>query len=626
MATTLKLPFVRFVAQVNTAPAEPKANYQALAARNALALQSCEWREAAKSAKASLVTHNFTVSHAGDQYDAYLMTGDYNAENSTEVAYAGIAAYRFTLPAAYIDGSQTLVSMSLPITRDRFLLPGVRVVAVLSDSAQPSASWAVVRGEASPAASETEYLKNSATRITAALDDSGTLELDLAGTDTTKKPYLWIYLTVEDYSATWTMYSKTEPRLYAIEGSAMIVGEDATVTFSADVAQDCAFCYGKYDLFTGEFTKWFDLVDDSVNVGEYSDEFTIPGGQSARLVSVCGENVLPSWSVLPGFAIYDVVNGRHISLDTISSVIRKTVSNGTVTEIDVTESFILAYSRNNGVGYSSVFVNTSAAASSTDGFVRVSIILWPKRLYLPGTDVSSELIFEYNPSTGEVRGSSNLSQYSGFNIRAFNIELSLSEQFAGVEGYQITDYLASTKTGLMCINFDDWQQYCRFVLDSGKVNHVNAYLFGTSFKYCIAGTFNKLNGIECNGLAVVRFNENNGFGIAPAYPLPLSFDNRDELVFFSDYESNKLFLSGSFKSINGVRVDGCAFVLEPESSWLLDRSNSSYEEPVWNKVIIPGSFDKIGNICSFKGISYSSFPKMAQGSNVTCIRKNRQGD
>lgn len=242
MATTLKLPFVRFVAQVNTAPAEPKANYQALAARNALALQSCEWREAAKSAKASLVTHNFTVSHSGDQYDAYLMTGDYNAENSTEVAYAGMAAYRFTLPAAYISGSQTLVSMSLPVTRDRFLLPGVRVVAALSDSAQPSASWAVVRGEASPAASETEYLKNSATRITAALDDSGTLALDLTGTDTTKKPYLWIYLTVEDYAATWTMYSKTEPRLYAIEGSAMIVGEDATVTFSADVTPDALEC------------------------------------------------------------------------------------------------------------------------------------------------------------------------------------------------------------------------------------------------------------------------------------------------------------------------------------------------------------------------------------------------
>lgn len=249
MATTLKLPFTRFVAQVNTAPAQPKANYQALAARNAIALQSCEWREAAKSAKASLVTHDFKLAHSGDEYDAYLMTGDYNAANSTEIAYAGMAAYRFTLPTDYMDGSQTLVSMSLPVTRDRFLLPGVRVVAVLSDSAQPSASWATVRGDSSPAASETEYLKNTATRITAALDDSGTLALDLSGTDTTKKLYLWIYLTVEDYEATWTMYSKTEPRLYAIEGSAMIVGEDVTVTFSAAVTPDAL--EGEYRVMLG---------------------------------------------------------------------------------------------------------------------------------------------------------------------------------------------------------------------------------------------------------------------------------------------------------------------------------------------------------------------------------------
>lgn len=238
MAATLKLPFARFIAQTSSAPAQPKATYKALASRNALALQSCEWRDKPVAEKACLALHDFKATHLSDAYDAYLMTGNYDAAASTEIAYAGMAAYRFTLPAAYISGSQTLVSMSLPIVRDRFLLPGVRVVAVLSDSATPSSSWSVVHGDSSPAAVETEYLKNSAENIRASFDASGALELDLAGADSTKKPYLWIYLTVEDYTATWTMYSEKEARLYAIEGSVMIVGEDAAVTFSASVTPD----------------------------------------------------------------------------------------------------------------------------------------------------------------------------------------------------------------------------------------------------------------------------------------------------------------------------------------------------------------------------------------------------
>ena len=50
MATTLTLPSVRFVAQVNTGAPEAKANYKALAQRNALALEECPWHDAAGDA------------------------------------------------------------------------------------------------------------------------------------------------------------------------------------------------------------------------------------------------------------------------------------------------------------------------------------------------------------------------------------------------------------------------------------------------------------------------------------------------------------------------------------------------------------------------------------------------
>lgn len=618
MATTLKLPFVRFVAQVNTAPAEPKANYQALAGRNALALQKCEWREAAKSAKATLVTHNFTVSHAGDQYDAYLMTGDYNAENSTEVAYAGIAAYRFTLPAAYLSGSQTLVSMSLPVTRDRFLLPGVRVVAVLSDSAQPSTSWATVRGESSPAASETEYLKNSATRITAALDDSGTLELDLAGTDTTKKPYLWIYLTVEDYAATWTMYSKTEPRLYAIEGSAMLVAEDATVTFSADVAQDSLFCYGKYDLSTGEFTKWFDLADDSASGVSEPGDLVLADGTSVNIVSVCGENVYSSLPILPGFAIYDVTNGRHIGFDAATRLFKRQDGQ----DVDVTEAVLRFFSRNGGVG--SVLLYTSQS-SAGDGIVDVSGEFWPKHAAF-NVDVGYvNLRFRYNPSTGEVSQhevSADFGLYCGLFPTVSNAMFSCSD-------FSVDGPIAYAKTGKAYCSFYSYSS--DLTLDSGAITFINStrgpranpgYNAAYAYSTCIAGTFNKLGGVACNGLAVVLSGGNANFLVKPAYPLKLNFDNMDDLVFFSVYDSNQLFLSGSFKTINGVRVDGCAFVLPPKSSWLLDPSDQGYEEPVWNNVILPGRVERISKICNFKGIDYSTFPSMNVGSYVSCMRRN----
>ena len=126
MATTITLPFRRFVARVDTGSPEAKASYKALAQRNALALEECPWGEATgKTVKASLVEHDFTATFTDEKYDAFLMTGSYDSSANTEIAYAGMVAYRFALPQAYLAGSATLVSASLMLARDRFLLPGL---------------------------------------------------------------------------------------------------------------------------------------------------------------------------------------------------------------------------------------------------------------------------------------------------------------------------------------------------------------------------------------------------------------------------------------------------------------------------------------------------------------------
>lgn len=240
MATTHMLPYSRFVAQVNTGTPEAKANYKALAQRNALAIQECPWREVTdETVKPSLVQHEFTAVFDDDRFDAFCMTGSYDASVNTEIAYAGMVAYRFALPQAYLSGSAHLASASIMLSRDRFLLPGLRVAAALSDSATPSTAWDVVRGDADGCVKLSAQLANTADRITAAEQATGAVTLDLDGLDASAKcAYLWVYLTVEDYTATWTWYSSTQHRLYAIEGSGMIVAQSSSITFSADVAAD----------------------------------------------------------------------------------------------------------------------------------------------------------------------------------------------------------------------------------------------------------------------------------------------------------------------------------------------------------------------------------------------------
>ena len=237
--TTLTLPFRRTVAQANTGSPEAKANYKALAQRNALALEECPWQEFDdKGVKASLAEHDFAATFTDEKYDAFCMTGSYDSNNNTEIAYAGMVAYRFKLPQDYLSGSATLVSASVMLSRDRFLLPGLRVSAVLSNSATPSSDWSVVRGDADGCAKLEAQLLNPADRITAAQPATEAVTVPLAGMDDTRKSYLWIYLTVEDYTATWTWYSSTQHRLYAIEGSGMVIAESTAVTFSADVTPD----------------------------------------------------------------------------------------------------------------------------------------------------------------------------------------------------------------------------------------------------------------------------------------------------------------------------------------------------------------------------------------------------
>lgn len=235
--TTINLPFKRWVAQVYTGAPRSKSSYLSMMAENLEALMTCPWRAAA-DVPATLTGHDFTAaSYLSDAFDAYKMTGNYDSSGMTEVGYAGMAAYRFKIPSSAIaaPAAGALVSVELPVSRDRFCLSGVRVAVELTDRASPSTEWATVRGTDETSATT---LAQSAAYLLAGSPGADTVTIAVPSGSGNPAAYLWVYVSIADYTDHWTMYSPTEQRLYAIEGSAMLAGPAAAVTFAGEVTPD----------------------------------------------------------------------------------------------------------------------------------------------------------------------------------------------------------------------------------------------------------------------------------------------------------------------------------------------------------------------------------------------------
>lgn len=271
MATkTHNPPFVRFVRQVSNGLSRPKSTFLSMMADNETKLRSAAWKET--SVRASSTTTNAVTAtdgvwdkDAGDwskkptythyldeRYDAYLQGGDGVVSNATMCGYAGIAAYRYRLPSSWT--ATTVEKVEIPVSVDKYLRAGARVSLVFSDDETPSNDWDVIRG-VSPvcwktASAESDqdgvasfgYLgKALSPFLTSSVVENGTLTVpvaDIPSLASDKPAYMWIYLTPEDFTGRWTMYSKKSTRNYGIEGSAVIVGESVAVTFAATVEPD----------------------------------------------------------------------------------------------------------------------------------------------------------------------------------------------------------------------------------------------------------------------------------------------------------------------------------------------------------------------------------------------------
>lgn len=300
MSTTLHLPYKRFVRQVSNGSARSKYAYQAMMRENALALQTAQWREATCADNEVGLTVNAVAATDGefdaatntwarqpsykqymkDRYDAFKQGGDAVPALATMCGYAGMAAYRFTLPES--SAAVALESVKLLVARDRYCLSGVRVAVVLNNESVPGAwcTWDLVRGNGTGAivspstagdsgnVASWGFMGQSAVPfLTASRAEEGALELKATtfpALAQTGKAYLWVFVSIEDYADWWAMFDSKTARYYSIEGSAMLMGGNCEFVFASTVTGDISYWSKSEDFSTmGAFHPSDFLPDES---------------------------------------------------------------------------------------------------------------------------------------------------------------------------------------------------------------------------------------------------------------------------------------------------------------------------------------------------------------------------
>ena len=373
--STIKLPFKRFVRQVSAGQALSKYGYISIMEANGEALKSADWKEA-KAATGSLTVNQlsktdgktddsgqytqlptFTV-YLDSKYDAFVQAGDAVSKMGTLCGYAGMVAYRFTLPTT---NPGAITSFKVGIQRDRYLRAGVRVAAQLSDSAEPSGDWSVIRGEASgsivsPSTAPGEgvtgvtsfgFLGQTYTPyLLAGRAALGEITFDAetfpALSTAANYTYLWVYISPEDFAGYWDMYNEEEARHYYIEGSAALVPASTDFTFStAAVSPEPAVSFELVrggvvpsfetgptlsPVFQCTVTKNGDPIDyNSIKQlaalvagsgGTVVGVKASPFHTHAQIAVIYGYGFKGTWTDLPGLVLMDVIHRELMYFNT----------------------------------------------------------------------------------------------------------------------------------------------------------------------------------------------------------------------------------------------------------------------------------------------------------------------
>lgn len=270
----MMLPFERFVRQVSNGVLSSCYGNIGMMNKNAVSIISTPWKRAVCDKNSVSLTVSQISRTDGvfdgksgtwsryptytawidDKYDAFAQGGDGVITDALMCGYLGCVAYRFMLPTI---NNSALKKVWIAVQRDRFLRAGVKISVEVSNRETPSDDWygvihpssasgdVIYCTESEPVESGTvgvsswgfmgqkdvPYLtKSRAAMDVLKLDDDSVSALE----NTAGKKYLYVYITLEDPSSYWEMYSEKEKRLYNIEGSAMLVHSVCDFEFSGE--------------------------------------------------------------------------------------------------------------------------------------------------------------------------------------------------------------------------------------------------------------------------------------------------------------------------------------------------------------------------------------------------------
>ena len=379
--TTIKLPYIRYVRQVSNGTARSKYSFLAMMRENAAALETATWTQA-KSINPTLTVNQLTrtdgvlnqdtgeyitpptfTAYLDDHYDCYCQAGDAVKTKAVMCGYAGIVAYRFTLP---VENAGAIDHLSLRIQRDRYLRSGVKVVAVLSNSETPSDDWSVIRGTAAGSIASTSTSASAEGGVSSygflGQPDIAYLLQGRAGEDTltfdaehfptlasaASYTYLYIYMAPEDLAGSWQWYSETEQRSYYIEGSAMLVPSDTNFTFVTQAVPPTS--QRTYELVRNGVVPSFETTETlspvlQVTVQKNGDPITynsikqlaatvagngghvngtkvdVPVTANNRQYAIIyGYGFKGTWPDIPGLVVYDVLNKELLYTDVAAGI------------------------------------------------------------------------------------------------------------------------------------------------------------------------------------------------------------------------------------------------------------------------------------------------------------------
>jgi len=247
--TKLKLDSKRFVRTVESG-LRPNTQFIGSMANLAEALKSDDWADSSVvNSELTINSPTLEITESG-KYDAYHQSSEAETGSGRQNIVAGMAIYQIALPS---DAAATFVdNVSFYLASDKFCVGGLKVAAILSDSATPPTDWDFLRAGGTQAAGVTTEVAAFATEgtvvelveivgvlaetaATVALSENhgGEFNLDLSSI-TTVGTYDYLYLAVSlfDYEA--------YRREYWVEGSGALdaasieVEFDGTFTVTSD--------------------------------------------------------------------------------------------------------------------------------------------------------------------------------------------------------------------------------------------------------------------------------------------------------------------------------------------------------------------------------------------------------